>query len=190
MINLHSSFFFFFAINNLTTLNYKFKQELTVVDKNTNVVSQQLGEIKLVRVLKVVDQVLVDIRVASSPRNSADAELVDDGRLSQVRNNVVKVVAQRTIALLADVVHVNVTGSGETNLEDFITIVEGITVVTSFNVLLALSVGLIHLANGALADQTIGVQVRSIRLVLDDGINQTVTDSNGYKENTRLEGKS
>jgi hypothetical protein len=124
---------------------------------------------------------LVDVLVASSPFNTADAEFVDDGGLSEVVLNVGEVVAQGTIALLADVVHVDVASGLETNAEDLVAVIEGIRVVTSFNVLLALNVGLVHLLNGVLVDQTIGVHERRIRLVLDEGVNQTVTNSNGYK---------
>ncbi len=142
-------------------------------------VSQQLDEIESVRGLKVVNQVLVNVFIARSPLSVTNAELVDDGGLSKVVFDVAKVVAQIAVALLADVVHVDVTSSLTTNLDNQAAVAEGVRIFTSFDVLLALSVGLVHLLNDVLADQTVGVQVRSIRLVLDERINQTVTNSNG-----------
>ena len=150
----------------------------TVVDENANIVCQQLGDVESVREIVVIEQVLVDVITASGPLNTSDAKLVDDGGLIHIADYIVHVVAQRTIALLADVVDIDVTNIGSTNTHNHRAVIIGVIVVTSFNVFLAKNVLFVHFFQRFLVDQAMGVHVRSVGVVLDERIDPTVTNSN------------
>jgi hypothetical protein len=132
----------------------------------------------------VVHQSSIDLAVARRPRyRVANTEFLEHSRLHQIIDNVIHVVAQRWLrALLADVVDVDIAGRLYGQLSDLTTVVECVGVISRFEILRTLSVLLLDRGQGRLRDQVVGVQVRSERLELNQRIDQTITNGNGYIE--------
>ena len=84
--------------------------------------------------------------------------------------------------MLADVVDVDIAGRLYGQLSDLTTVVECVGVISRFEILRTLSVLLLDRGQGRLRDQVVGVQVRSERLELNQRIDQTITNGNGYIE--------
>jgi len=76
--------------------------------------------------LEVVNEILINAVRACLPSAITNAELVADSLLVDPADNGVEVVAQRTIALLSDVIDVDVTSSVQANGFDLTAGIEGV----------------------------------------------------------------
>jgi hypothetical protein len=160
---------------------------LTVVE-NDGHGGEEIGNKVQIRALKVTLEVLVDTLVAILPGAVSDTELLANEVLVQPLGDGVKVVAERSVALLADIVNVDVSGTLEADLHDHIAVIEGRIVVTALDIRSAGLVLLVGRVHGGLVNLTVIVQEGSIRLGLDDGIHPTVSDGDTLQVDLNVAG--
>lgn len=160
---------------------------LTVVE-NDGHGGEQIGNQVQIRALKVTLEVLVDTLVAILPGAVSNTELLANEVLVQPLGDGVKVVAERTVALLADIVNVDVSGILEAGLHDHVAVIEGAVVVTALDIRGAGLVLLVGSLQGGLIDLAVVVQEGSIGLGLNEGVNPTVTDGNTLQVDANVAG--
>lgn len=126
-------------------------------------------------------QILVDTLVAGRPRAVRHTETLAGGGQVDVVDNVVKVVAERAVARLANVVDVDVARVGQADGHNLVAVIERIGIIAILDVRLARLVLVLGRLHRDVADLIVVVQERSIRRRLDQRISPTVADSNALQ---------
>lgn len=149
---------------------------LTVVEDDGDG-GEQVRDQSEVAALKVVLEVLVDTRAARLPGAVSNTKLGADVVLVQPLGDGVKVVAERAIALLTNIINVDVAGGLEADLHDHVAVKEGTIVISAVDIISAGLVLLVGRVEGRLVDLLVVVQEGSIRVRLNDGVDPAVSNS-------------
>jgi len=139
---------------------------LTIVEDDTDL-AQDAGDHVQIATLEVINEVLVDLVGASLPSAVTDAQLCADSLLVDPADNGVEVVAQSSVALLTDIVDVDVSSSAQDDLLDLAARVESTVEVTRVDILSAGLVLLLSLVHDTAVDEVVGIEIRTIAGSLD-----------------------
>jgi hypothetical protein len=157
---------------------------LSIIEDNRHC-GEKIRDLVAVRDLKVVLEVLVDDVVASGPGAVRNTKTLTSSGQVDVVDNVVEVVAERTLARLADIVDVDVSGVRQADRHDLVAVVEGIRVVTALDVLNTRLVLALCLGHGGVVNLVVVVEERSIRARLNQRIGPSVSDGETLQVNLR-----
>jgi len=157
----------------------------TVVE-NDGDLSQKPGNQVQITTFEIINEVLIDSVRAGLPSAVTNAQLGADSLLVDIVDNRVKVVAQSTIALLTDIINVDVTSSTQDDGLDLTAGVEGAVVVTRVDIRSAGFVLLLSLVHDTAVNEAVGIEIRSIAGSLDQWVSPAVTDGNTLQVDATL----
>jgi len=157
----------------------------TIVEDDTDL-AQDGGDQAQIGTFEVINEILINSVRAGLPGTVTNAQLCADCLLVEPADNRVEVIAQSTIALLTDIVNIDVSSSAQDDLFDLAAGIESAAVVTRVDILGAGLVLLLSLVHDAVVDEAIGIEIRSIAGSLHKRVSPAVSDGNTLQVNSTL----